>query len=65
MEGVTAVTLSTVIDNAKDLASGVEDFYSTFSDHWFFFLPMSLTVFSFLLGSLKGSMFFRKRRRGR
>lgn len=65
MEGVTAVTLTTVIDNAKALAGGVEDFYSTFSTHWFFFLPMSLTVFSFLLGALKGIMFFRKRRRGR
>lgn len=65
METNTAVTLATIISNAQSLAGGVESFYSTFSTHWFFFLPMTMTVFSFLLGALKGIMFFRKRRRGR
>lgn len=63
MEGTTAVTLATIISNAEALAGGVESMFNTFSTHWFFFLPMTMTVFGFLMGSLKGIMYFRKRRR--
>lgn len=61
----TVVTLATIMSNVTSLTSGVESMFSTFSEHWFVFLPITFTVFGFLFGKFKSIMMYRKgRRRG-
>lgn len=62
---VTTTTLATIISDAVQLAGGVGDMFDEFKGYFFFWMPMAMTVFAFLMGSLKSMMFFRKRRRGR
>lgn len=62
MEGA-AITLSTIMENVTTLTTGVSSMLSAFSSYWFIYLPLTITVFGFIFGTVKSLLFFKRRRR--
>lgn len=61
MEG--AVTLASIMENVSTLTSGVTSMFTAFSQYWFVFLPLSMTLFAFIFGKMKSLLFFRRGKR--
>lgn len=61
MEG--AITLSTIMENVSTLTTGVTSMFTTFSQYWFVFLPLSMTLFGFIFGKMKSLLFFKRGKR--
>lgn len=61
MEG--GVTLATIMENVGSLTTGVTTMFSSLSQYWFVFLPLSMTLFSFIFGKMKSLLFFKKGKR--
>lgn len=61
MEG--AITLAEIMTNVQSLTTGVTTMFTAFSSYWFMFLPLTMTVFAFIFGSVKSLLFFKRRKR--
>lgn len=61
MEG--AITLAEIMSNVQSLTTGVTTMFTAFSQYWFMFLPLSMTLFGFIFGAVKSLLFFKRRRR--
>lgn len=57
------VDLSTIVSNVSTLTTALTSMFTALSTYWFMWLPITMTVFTFILGAFKSIMFFRKRRR--
>lgn len=58
------VTLSTIVGNVSTLTTAMTSMFSSLDSYWFMFLPLTFTLFGFILGKVKSILFFKRRRRG-
>lgn len=58
-----STSLQTIVSNVSALTSAGETMFTTFSAHWFVWMPLTFVVFRFLFGIFKSLLMYRGRRR--
>lgn len=59
------MTLETIISNVADLTGALTAMFTSLSNYWFVFLPITFTVFGFIFGKFKSILMFKRGRRAR